>query len=416
MPLFDLRTLLLQVTVICGAARGLGWCCHRFRQPRVVGEILAGILLGPSLLGWLLPTASSTLFPVSSLGVLSALSQIGLLFFMFHVGLALDTSQLRRSGRAVLLTSQVSILVPLLAGGGLALFLHDRLSAGVSPMSFALFMGTAMSITAFPVLARLLAERDLLHTRIGVIALSAAAVDDITAWLLLALLIAMVRSPAELPPSLVSVGLSGYVLVMLAVVRPLLARTRMARSSSIHRDGLALVLLFMMFSSWVTERIGIHSLFGAFFAGVIRPKNEALVRDVGERIEPLTTAILLPLFFAYTGLRTDVGALNSLAAWLDCALIVVVAVLGKLGSCAVAVRAAGASWREAFAVGVLMNTRGLIELVILNVGLDLGVIRRPLFSIMVVMALVTTFMASPLLQLISPGDRALQRSRESWPA
>ena len=398
----DLRTLLLQIIVICAAARGLGWCFERLGQPRVVGEIVAGILLGPSLFGWLLPEMALSLFPPSSLGVLNALSQLGLLLFMFQVGLTLDTTRLRQSGRAVVFTSQVSILVPLISGGALALYLHDRLSNDtVSPFSFALFMGTALSVTAFPVLARLLAERRLLNTEIGVIAISAAAVDDVTAWCLLAFLVATVRASAEAPFWPVA-GLAAYFLVMLVIVRPLLLRTRLALSSMAGRDSLALLVLFMLLSGWITERLGIHALFGAFFAGVILPKNESLLRYVCERLDPVTSVLLLPLFFAFTGLRTSVGVLNGFDAWMDCALIVAVAVAGKLAGCAITLYLTGTSWREAIAVGVLMNTRGLIELVILNVGLDLGVISPPLFSMLVIMALVTTLMTSPLLDVVRP--------------
>ena len=404
----DLRTLLLQITVICAAARGLGWCFERLRQPRVVGEMVAGILLGPSLLGWLLPGVSSSLFHPSSLGVLYGLSQIGLILFMFQVGLTLDTTHLRHARRAVLLTSQVSILVPLISGGALALYLHGRLSNDtVSPFSFALFMGTAMSVTAFPVLARLLAERKLLNTPVGVVAISAAAVDDVTAWCLLAFLTATVRASTA-TPWLPAAGLAAYVLVAFCVVRPLLRTTRLAVSSSIGIEGLALLLLFMFVSSWTTEWLGLHALFGAFVAGVILPKNESLVRHLRERIEPLTSVLLLPLFFAFTGLRTSLGVLNGAGAWMDCALIMAVAVAGKLAGCAVTVRVAGAAWRDAIAVGVLMNTRGLIELVILTVGLDLGIISPSLFSMMVIMAVGTTIMAGPLLDLVRP--RAPARS------
>jgi Kef-type K+ transport system membrane component KefB len=398
----DLRTLLLQIIVICAAARGVGWCFGKLRQPRVVGEIVAGILLGPSLLGRLLPDVSASLFPPASLGLLNGLSQIGLVLFMFQVGLTLDTSRLRQAGRAVLLTSQVSIVVPLISGAALALYLHDRLSSdAVSPFTFALFMGTAMSVTAFPVLARLLAERNLLNTSIGVIAISAAAVDDVTAWCLLAFLMT-VRATGDGPFWLPVAGLAAYLLVAVYVVAPLLRRTRLAVATSVGREGFASLLLFMILSSWTTERIGIHALFGAFLAGVILPKNESLVGYVSERLDPLTSALLLPLFFAFTGLRTSVGVLNGAGAWTDCALIVAVAVTGKLAGCAVTLSLAGTNWREAVAVGVLMNTRGLIELVILNVGLDLGVISPALFSMLVIMAVVTTFMASPLLDLLLP--------------
>jgi Kef-type K+ transport system membrane component KefB len=263
-----------------------------------------------------------------------------------------------------------------------------------------------MSVTAFPVLARILAERNLLNTAIGVIAISAAAVDDVTAWCLLAFLIATVRATGDGPFWMPVAGLAAYLLVAVCVMRPLLRRTRLAVSTSLGREGLASLLLFMILSSWTTERIGIHALFGAFVAGVILPKNESLVRYVSDRLDPLTGALLLPLFFVSTGLRTSVGVLNAASAWMDCVLIVAVAVAGKLAGCAVTLRLAGTSWRDAIAVGVLMNTRGLIELVILNVGLDLGVISPPLFSMLVIMAVVTTFMASPLLDLVLPRTAA----------
>ena len=398
----ELKTLILQIVVICSVARALGWLFARLHQPRVVGEIVAGILLGPSLLGWLAPSAMAHLFPAQGMGALYSLSQVGLLLFMFQVGLELDVAKLRRSGRAVVLTSNVSILVPFVAGAVLALFLHRRLSDASVPVAvFALFMGTAMSITAFPVLARILTERNLLQSRVGSIAISCAAVDDITAWCLLALLTAMVRTGAGAPLWFTLGGLGAYVALMLAVVRPLVSRARAFEGEKTSTDALVFAVMLAFLSAWATEWLGVHALFGAFFAGAILPRSEGLMRGVAGRLNFVNTVLLLPLFFAFTGLRMSVGLLAGGALWLYCALILTVAVAGKLLGCVASMRVSGMGWRDAFSVGVLMNTRGLVELVILNVGLDLGVISPTLFSMMVVMALVTTFMTTPLLDLLS---------------
>ena len=398
----ELRILLLQIVVVCSVSRGMGWLFAKMRQPRVVGEIVAGVLLGPSLLGWVAPSALAFLFPAQWLGPLYSLSQVGLLLFMFQVGLELDVRELQKLGPAVVLTSNISILVPFLAGACLSLFLHPELSnPAISVSSFALFMGTAMSITAFPVLARILAERNLLQNKVGLIAISCAAVDDVTAWCLLALLVVKVRAGGGTPLWLTLGGLLAYVALMLWLVRPLLARSRAFERPTISPDTLAFVLLFVFLSAWTTERLGIHALFGAFFAGVILPKGERLMHSVVSKLETLTNVLLLPLFFAFTGLRTSVKLLAGPKLWFYCVLIIFVAVAGKLAGCVFPLRRAGTSWREALSVGVLMNTRGLVELVILNVGLDLGVISPTLFSMMVIMALVTTLMTSPLLSLLA---------------
>lgn len=398
----ELGTLLLQVVVIGFVARGLGWLFARLHQPRVVGEIVAGILLGPSLLGWLAPSVSAFVFPPAELGPLYSLSQVGLLLFMFKVGVDLDLRQLRKMGPAVVLTSNISILVPFLGGFALAWFLYSRLSSPTVPISvFAMFMGTAMSITAFPVLARILTERNLLHSKIGSIAISSAAVDDVTAWCLLALLLAKLRSHAGTPLWFTMGGLIAYVALMTCGVRPLMARITTFQNETISTDSLALVLLFAFLSAWITERLGIHALFGAFFAGLVLPRSEGLVHSVASKLETLSNAVLLPLFFAFTGLRTSVRLMSGTTLWFYCGLIIAVAVSGKVLGCMVAARSAEISWRQALSLGLLMNTRGLVELVILNVGLDLRVISPTLFSMMVVMALVTTFMTTPLLDLVA---------------
>lgn len=397
----ELKTLILQIVVICSVARALGWLFARLHQPRVIGEIVAGILLGPSLLGWLSPTAMTHLFPPQGLGALYSLSQVGLLLFMFQVGLELDVDKLKRMGRTVVLTSNVSILVPFIAGAGLALFLHRSLSdASVPLFVFAVFMGTAMSVTAFPVLARILTDRNMLQSRIGSIAISCAAVDDITAWCLLALLTAMVRTGAGTPLWFTLGGLVVYVVLMLWVVRPLLARSRAFEGEKTSTDALVFAVMLAFLSAWATEWLGVHALFGAFFAGAVLPRSKALTHGVVGRLKFVNTVLLLPLFFAFTGLRTSIGLLNGGALWLYAALILLVAVAGKLFGCVASVRLSGMGWRDAFSVGVLMNTRGLVELVILNVGLDLGIISPTLFSMMVLMALVTTFMTTPLLDLL----------------
>ncbi len=404
----DLKTLLLQILLVCLLARVLGWLFTKLHQPRVIGEIVAGILLGPSLLGWLAPSAMAFVFPPQGLGALYFLSQVGLILFMFQVGLELNLGELRKMGRVVVLTSNVSILVPFLAGIGLAFFLHPKLSSPTVPVfNFALFMGTAMSITAFPVLARILAERNLLRSRVGSIAISCAAVDDITAWCLLALLSVKVHAGSQNYLWFTLGGLFVYVALMLLGVRPLLARQRSFRKETLSADALALVLLLAFLSALVTEGLGIHALFGAFLAGVVVPKSEGLVRSLVSKLETVNLVALLPLFFAFTGLRTSVRLLNERNLWVYCLLIIIVAVAGKFLGCVISVRAAGINWREAFSVGVLMNTRGLVELVILNIGLDLGLISPTLFSMMVIMALVTTFMTTPLLDLLNqPRARA----------
>lgn len=398
----ELKLLILQIVVICSLARALGWAFARMHQPRVVGEIVAGIILGPSLFGWLAPGAMARLFPADGLGALYSLSQVGLLLFMFQVGLELDVARLRRMGRAVVITSNVSILVPFLAGAALALFLHGRLSdASVPVAAFALFMGTAMSVTAFPVLARILTERKMMQSRVGSIAISCAAVDDITAWCLLALLTAMVRTGAGSPLWFTLGGLGVYVALMVCAARPLLARSGAFDGEKTTTDALVVAVMLALLSAWATEWIGVHALFGAFFAGAILPRSEGLTRGVVGRLKFVNTALLLPLFFAFTGLRMSVGLIGGGALWLYAAAVIAVAVGGKLLGCVASVRLSGMGWGDAFSVGLLMNTRGLVELVILNVGLDLGVISPTVFSMMVLMALVTTFMTTPLLDLMA---------------
>jgi Kef-type K+ transport system membrane component KefB len=399
----DIKILIVQICVILVTSYSVGWLLSKVHQPQVVGEMVAGILLGPSLLGWFAPGFSAALFPPGRLGPLHMLSQVGLLLFMFMVGLELDTKKLRQLGRVAVVVSHTSIVVPFALGAWLAVHLYPRIADNSVPFTgFVLFMGVAMSVTAFPVLARILSERNLLGTRLGTLTIACAAVDDVTAWCLLAVIIAVVRAELnQLALWQMLAGLIIYLGMMLFVLRPIV-RTLTAK----HKGGrvndriIAVVLVVMLASSLATEWLGIHALFGAFFAGVIMPKGKGFAEDVRKQFRPLVVVLLVPLFFAFTGLRTNISLISGSEMMLYCGLVFAVAVAGKFGGSMVAARVMGTPWREAASIGILMNTRGLIELVILNIGLDIGVLTRPLFSIMVVMAVGTTLMTTPLLSWV----------------
>ncbi|HKB08685.1 MAG TPA: cation:proton antiporter [Candidatus Polarisedimenticolia bacterium] len=407
-----LTLLLTQIVVVLLSARGVGFVMTRLRQPRVVGEMLAGILLGPSCLGWIAPSLGSSLFPSASLGSLNSLSQIGLVLFMFQIGAQLDCGELRRYGRAAVITSNAGIAVPFLLGVALTVLLHPRLSSGAVPyLHLALFVGTAMSVTAFPVLARILSESHLLGTRVGTLAIACAAVDDVFAWSLLAAVVLLVRGPhAALPLHWTLAGSAAFLLFMIVAARPLLARVRWIDPGRglLTRDRLALLLVLAFSSAWITEGLGLHSVFGAFLAGCMLPRDRRLAEAVEDGLAG-AVFLLLPLFFAQTGLRTSVRLLDGWSMWLLCLLIVLVAVAGKFGGATLAARLTGLSWREAAALGVLLNTRGLMELVILHVGLDVGLITPTLFAMMVIMALVTTLMTTPILARLMSGGHPPHR-------
>lgn len=402
----NLFTLVLQIAVVLTACRLTGALFRKIHQPRVVGEMFAGIMLGPSLLGWIAPSLSSYLFPPASLGFLNALSQIGVIIFMFLVGLRTDPKELKGNGRAALLTSHVGITAPFLLAAFLSLYLYPRLSDdSVTFTSFTLFMGAAMSITAFPVLARILRERKILGTRLGTVAIACAALGDVTGWCILAYIVVLIRAAHSATSIWITVGgiLAFGLIMTYGVSRFLRGYEKVYRETGkLTENRMAFLLLLVLTASLCTERLGIHLLFGAFLMGAIMPKEQRFVGYVLDRFETITVTLLLPLFFAFTGLRTNIGLVKGHEMWLYSGLIILVATTGKFGGSTLASWWTGMPLREAAGLGTLMNTRGLMELVILDIGLDVGVISPALFSMMVMMALVTTFMTSPALNLICP--------------
>jgi Kef-type K+ transport system membrane component KefB len=373
-------------------------------------------MLGPSLLGWIAPLFSASLFQPASLGYLSALSQVGVVVFMFLVGLGINPKELKNQGHTAVLTSHVSITLPFVLASFLAIYLYPRLSDNSVPfIHFALFMGAAMSITAFPVLARILAERNLLQSRLGTMAIACAAVDDVTGWCVLAYIVLLVRATgAQGGIWLTMGGLISFTLIMLFVVRRLVGRFEVIyqKTGRLSENAITLMVLLFLGSALCTESLGIHLLFGSFLMGAIMPKDARFVRYVRERFEIIVGTLLLPLFFAFTGLRTNIGLVKGHEMWGYCILIILVATVGKFGGSMLAAWWTGMPAREAAGVGTLMNPRGLMELVVLNIGLDIKVISPALFSMMVLMALVTTFMTSLLLEAICP-DKMLKVEAES---
>lgn len=404
LPTDPLMLFIAQAVAIIATSHAVGSVIRRIGQPMVIAEMIAGIMLGPSLLGAAFPQVHAGLFPAASMPLLHLFSQVGLILFMFLIGLELDPGLLRGRRQSSALIGGAGIAVPFALGALLALYLHPSLSEGAARGSFMLFMGVAMSITAFPVLARILTERGMMRSRIGSITIACAAAGDVAAWCILAFVVSVVRASGVDDAVWTALSAAAFAAAMVLAVRPLLAR--LARRAS-GRGGLtpgfvATVFLLVLASAWTTELIGIHALFGAFLLGAIMPRGGGLPEALAGRIEDVAVVLLLPLFFAYSGLRTEFGLLGSAGDWLACALIVAVACIAKFGATATAARATGLTWREASAIGVLMNTRGLIELIVLNLGLELGIISPTLFTMMVIMVLATTFMTTPLLNRVYP--------------
>ncbi len=403
--------LLLQMSIVLLVAVACGRLAQKLGQARVVGEIIGGILIGPSVFGRFAPHLAANLFPPASLGNLEVLSTVGLVLFLFLIGMELDYTQLYRQRATAMAGSGMSILLPFIMGALLAHPLRTRFAPhGIGSVPFVLFLGIAMSITAFPVLARILEERNLQSTPLGTTAILCAAVDDVVAWSLLALALALIGEsggPSSLPIRLV--GLAVYLFVMLGVVRPLAARLVKRRNNpELSIDLLGLIVGAVLISAAATDKIGIHPLFGAFLAGVCFPRIEHWQTAIRERLDMLVSVLLLPLFFALTGMRTRFDLLNGSSMWIWAGIVLAAAIFGKMGGAIAAARWTGQSWRDAIALGALLNTRGLVELIVLNIAYNVGAFTPTLFTMMVVMALVTTMCTAPVLNLL--GIRGVKRN------
>ena len=409
--------VLLALVVILVVSRALGWCFRKIRQPPVIGEVIAGICLGPSVLGLIAPGATQLVLPDAIAPSLGVIAQIGVVLFMFLVGLELDTSVLSKQSHATLFVSHASIIVPFLLGSASALWIYPRLGSSDVPfVVFALFMGVSMSVTAFPVLARILTDRGIQRTSLGVMALSCAAIDDVTAWCMLAFVVSVATGGgahggvlAGILPTLVLTLAYGLAVVFL--VRPFVVREarKLDLVSTIGKTATTQMFVALLVSALITEWIGVHALFGAFLLGAVVPHDSRLAKDLTAKLEDVVTILFLPAFFAYTGMRTQIGLVSGVEAWMLCGGLVVIACLGKIGGSAFAARAVGLDWRSALQIGLLMNTRGLMALIVLNVGLDLGVLSPKLFAMLVVMALVTTFATAPGLDLLGTPEGERER-------
>ncbi len=392
----------LQIAVILGACRLVGRLVRPLGQPQVVAEMVTGVLLGPSLLGLLLPDLQARLFPKPTLTVIYSLAQIGLALYMFLVGLEFDLGLIRQRVKSAMAVSWAGILTPFLLGCGVAWMLRDRFplfAPGVKGWEAMLFMGAAMSITAFPMLARIIYERGLAGTSLGTLALAAGSMDDAAAWCVLAVVLASFTGNPWIALLAIGGGLL-YAVLMLVVGRGWLEKLFVPREADDRRRGVVipLTLILVTACAWLTDTIGIYAVFGAFILGVAMPRG-AVARHLEEAMTPLTTTLLLPMFFINSGLNTRIGLLDRASLWAVAALVLLVACLGKGIACGLAARLNGEPPRESFAIGALMNSRGLMELIILNIGLERGVITPTLFTVMVLMAIVTTLMAMPAFNL-----------------
>ncbi|MBX3111307.1 MAG: cation:proton antiporter [Fimbriimonadaceae bacterium] len=407
----------LQIAIILAVCRLIGWLGRRFLgQTQVVGEMIAGVCLGPSLLGAVAPQLSDALFPLTLPGggrhptiqVVYAISQVGLSLYMFLVGVDLDINLLRSRAKGALAVSASGIVVPFILGIGLVHLVYPRFGLfepHVGVDQAALYMGAAMCITAFPMLARIIREKGISGTSMGTLALSAGAMDDVVAWVGLAVVVASTKSN----PSYAWLAIGGgilYAIFMLTVGKALFRKVAQAveKANEMSADAFAVVLIVVMLGSWFTDLVGVYAVFGAFICGTAIPKG-ALAEGLKEKIEPFVVSFMLPLFFVFSGLNTKMGLIDSPELWTFALAALGVAVFGKGVSCTLAARANKEPWRESFAIGTLMNSRGLMELIILNIGLQQGVITQRLYTVLVLMAVITTLMASPLYSWIMEKKR-----------
>lgn len=398
-----LSIILIQISIILIVARAFGWLFHKLNQPVVIGEITAGIVLGTSVLGNYVPDVSLLLFPAHSISYLNYLSQIGLIMFMFVIGTGLDANILKDKSESVLVISLGSVLIPFVSGCFFAYSIYPLFTIeGVSKTVFSLFFGIALSFTALPVLARILHEKGMHKSKLGIISITSAAINDFFAWLMLAATIAIAMSDSIFKSVSTIIFAIIYVVVMLKIVRPFLKKICEINLSyeKLNKSVLSIFILLLLLSSYIAEIIGIHALFGAFLAGAIVPENRRFRNLIIGKIEDFTIVLLLPIFFVFTGLRTQFGLITGEDLWLVTILVITVAVIAKFGGSALAAKLAGQNWKDSLTIGALLNTRGLIPLIILNIGLDIGVLNPEIFSILVLMAMITTLMTGPLLSLI----------------
>jgi len=412
-PKVDIEShVLLTLVAVIGAGHLLARLFRRWGQPPVVGEVVAGICLGPSVLGYFAPSLMHQLIPSTSVdpqgavaAALKMIGELGVLLYMFVVGLDLNLVKLRNKAGAAVAISHASILIPFVLGAILSLWLHPLYApANIAFTPFSLFLGIAMSITAFPVLARILTDRNLETTPLGMMAMACAAADDATAWCLLAVVVGIVQTQAG-SAIVVCVSALAYILAMFVVVRPMLVawcRRVDLQVGALTNGVLAAGCVGALLSALITKSIGIHAIFGAFLLGAVIPSDSGVASFLKTRLRDSVTVLLLPAFFAYTGMRTQIGLVSGWQQWLAVAVIIAVATAGKFGGTVMAARWTGIGWRDSAALGVLMNTRGLMELIVLNIGLDLGVISPTLFAMMVLMALATTISTSPILARLMP--------------
>ncbi|MGE3315017.1 MAG: cation:proton antiporter [Planctomycetaceae bacterium] len=403
---YALFHVLVAMVAVIIVGRLVGIVSNWFGQPRVIGEIVGGILLGPSFLGWVSPEAYAFLLPTEIVPHLRIIAQLGVILYMFLVGLELNTGHLRERGEAMVAISHASIVLPFLLGVCLSLAVYPRYSnSAVSFTVFSLFFGVSLSVTAFPVLARILSERGLTRSHLGTMALACAAADDVTAWCLLAVIVGVAQS--KLGGALVTVVLAvAYIALMFLVVRPIMARMVPAYDTDkpVSQGVAAFVFVALLLSAIATELIGIHAIFGAFLLGAMIPHDSRVAREFIQKLEDIVAILLLPAFFAVTGMRTELNLVSGFENILFCITIIIVATIGKFAGSAIAGRLTGLNWREASAIGILMNTRGLMGLIVLNIGLDLDVISPQVFAMLVLMALVTTLTTAPVLDRLIPPD------------
>jgi Kef-type K+ transport system membrane component KefB len=394
----------LAIAIVLIVARAFGILAVKIRQPRVMGEVIAGIVLGPSVLGAISPNLQAMIFPTDILTAFGVIANIGLIFFMFLVGMEVDRSSLRGNAAQAAAISNASVAIPMLIGIGVALPLYTVLGPDKKFVAFALFMGVAMSITAFPVLARILAERRMLKRPLGSLTIACAAIDDVSAWFLIALATTIAASGSFGAVAQTIGEAVGFTLVMALVVRRILLRmaTAFDEVGRIPGGWLAAIFVGVLASAWATQEINISVIFGGFIMGVVMPRHARLTEEITRRVEDFVLIVLLPLFFVYTGLKTNITLLNRPALWLITLALIGIAIVGKLAGAAIAARVGGYKWRESAVIGTLMNTRGLTELIVLNLALDLGAITADLFAALVIMAIVTTLMAGPLLKVLDP--------------